>query len=302
MTDLEKGNIFGGKSIDEESLDSGRNDKINGNLMRDKTSNDPINFKNGNFTPAPKGGLHSPSKNSEDSKANVVEKSKYNVFGENEEGSDRTISDKSSKKPTPVAPFNKNRLTQENLDEEEDDDVENNDNEDSLGSENLEQNFPPHKNMVESDGFKRFEKLDTDKSSASTKIQNQTYTNNFANGGNLSQERDSNIDPRMIQPDMIQPSTIQQNMLQPSVSGEHVVDKNDSSDDEDRDPDELIKLVNVHKTYLMGLEGVQALRGINLDVKKGEFITVFGTSGGGKTTLLNIIGTIDKPTKGDLYL
>ena len=52
----------------------------------------------------------------------------------------------------------------------------------------------------------------------------------------------------------------------------------------------------------MGLEGVQALRGINLTVKKGEFVCILGTSGGGKTTLLNIIGTIDKPTKGDLYL
>jgi ABC-type multidrug transport system fused ATPase/permease subunit len=286
MTDLEKGNIFGDKSNDEESLDSGRNDKINGNLMRNKTSNDPINFKNGNFTTSPK-GLYLPSENSEDSKATVIEKSKYNVFGEKGERSDSTISDKNLTKPTPVAPFNKNRLTQENLDEEEDEDDVNNDNVDSRGSEKLEQFFPPHKNMAVSDGFERFEKLDTDKSSATTKIQNQGYTNNFANDSNHSQARDSHIDPSMVQP---------------SVNGEHVADKNDSSDDEDCDPDELIKLVNVHKTYLMGLEGVQALRGINLDVKKGEFITVFGTSGGGKTTLLNIIGTIDKPTKGDLYL
>ena len=39
-----------------------------------------------------------------------------------------------------------------------------------------------------------------------------------------------------------------------------------------------------------------------MDIQKGEFIVVFGTSGGGKTTLLNIIGTIDKPTKGKLKL
>lgn len=75
-----------------------------------------------------------------------------------------------------------------------------------------------------------------------------------------------------------------------------------SDEEDDKDPDELIKLVNVHKTYLMGLEGVQALRGINLTIRKGEFVCILGTSGGGKTTLLNIIGTIDKPTKGDLYL
>ena len=65
---------------------------------------------------------------------------------------------------------------------------------------------------------------------------------------------------------------------------------------------EVIKIVNVHKTYLLGIEGVPALRGVNLTVQDGEFITILGTSGGGKTTLLNIIGTIDKPSKGDVYI
>lgn len=78
------------------------------------------------------------------------------------------------------------------------------------------------------------------------------------------------------------------------------------SDEEDKNRDngseEVIKLVNVHKTYLLGLEGVPALRGVNLSIRSGEFITVLGTSGGGKTTLLNIVGTIDKPSKGDVYI
>ena len=52
----------------------------------------------------------------------------------------------------------------------------------------------------------------------------------------------------------------------------------------------------------MGLEGVPALRGVNLSIHRGEFVCILGTSGGGKTTLLNIIGTIDKPTKGDVYV
>lgn len=43
-------------------------------------------------------------------------------------------------------------------------------------------------------------------------------------------------------------------------------------------------------------------RGVNLAVRKGEFVCIFGTSGGGKTTMLNIMGTIDKPTKGELRL
>jgi len=64
----------------------------------------------------------------------------------------------------------------------------------------------------------------------------------------------------------------------------------------------VIDLENVHKTYLLGLEGVAALRGLSIKIKKREFICVFGTSGGGKTTLLNIVGTIDKPTKGNVFV
>jgi ABC-type lipoprotein export system ATPase subunit len=64
----------------------------------------------------------------------------------------------------------------------------------------------------------------------------------------------------------------------------------------------IITLSNVHKTYLLGIEGIPALRGVTLDVKKGEFVIVYGTSGGGKTSLLNLVGTIDQPTKGGLTL
>lgn len=68
------------------------------------------------------------------------------------------------------------------------------------------------------------------------------------------------------------------------------------------DNTEIITIANLHKTYLMGIDGVPALRGVDLSVKEGEFITILGNSGCGKTTLLNIIGTIDKPSKGDLYI
>ncbi|CAE7938742.1 abcH2, partial [Symbiodinium sp. KB8] len=66
--------------------------------------------------------------------------------------------------------------------------------------------------------------------------------------------------------------------------------------------DSVIVLRNVHKTYLLGIEGVPALRGVTVDIKRGEFIVILGKSGGGKTTMLNIMGTIDRPTRGDVYL
>jgi len=75
--------------------------------------------------------------------------------------------------------------------------------------------------------------------------------------------------------------------------------KADAEADED---DIVIRIENVHKTYLLGIEGVPALRGVSLSIRRGEFIVIFGLSGGGKTTLLNIMGTIDKPTKGALHL
>ncbi|PRP76045.1 hypothetical protein PROFUN_01761 [Planoprotostelium fungivorum] len=74
------------------------------------------------------------------------------------------------------------------------------------------------------------------------------------------------------------------------------------SDPHADDPDTLVYMKNVHKTYLLGIEGVPALRGVDLVIKRGEFVVIFGTSGGGKTTMLNILGTIDKPTKGELRL
>lgn len=64
----------------------------------------------------------------------------------------------------------------------------------------------------------------------------------------------------------------------------------------------IIRLDNLQKTYLLGVEGVPALRGVSLDIAQGEFVCIFGTSGGGKTTMLNILGTIDKPTKGAMEL
>jgi putative ABC transport system ATP-binding protein len=60
----------------------------------------------------------------------------------------------------------------------------------------------------------------------------------------------------------------------------------------------IVKLENVVKNYRLGKIEVNALRGINLEVKRGDFMAVMGPSGSGKTTLLNLMGCLDKPTSG----
>ena len=64
----------------------------------------------------------------------------------------------------------------------------------------------------------------------------------------------------------------------------------------------IIKTENIIKTYQTGAQIVSALNGIDLEVEKGEFISVMGPSGSGKTTLMNIIGCLDTPTNGKYFL
>jgi putative ABC transport system ATP-binding protein len=64
----------------------------------------------------------------------------------------------------------------------------------------------------------------------------------------------------------------------------------------------LIVCDNVHKSFLMGKEAVQALRGVSLDVMRGEMICLMGPSGSGKTTLLNIIGGLEEPSRGHVIV
>jgi putative ABC transport system ATP-binding protein len=64
----------------------------------------------------------------------------------------------------------------------------------------------------------------------------------------------------------------------------------------------MIKLSNLHKSYITGSNRLHVLKGINLHIKKGELVSIMGSSGSGKSTLLNIIGILDSYDSGEYQL
>src|SRR5437763_16371132 len=64
----------------------------------------------------------------------------------------------------------------------------------------------------------------------------------------------------------------------------------------------VISVRNLVKTYVVGEVEVKALRGVTLDVQRGEFLAVSGKSGSGKSTFMHIVGCLDRPTSGQYFL
>ena len=64
----------------------------------------------------------------------------------------------------------------------------------------------------------------------------------------------------------------------------------------------MIQISNLHKSYVMGSNSLHVLKGLDLDIKEGEFVSIMGSSGSGKSTLLNILGILDDYDQGTYHL
>lgn len=72
--------------------------------------------------------------------------------------------------------------------------------------------------------------------------------------------------------------------------------------DSDRTAENAIEMRNITKSYEMGTQVVHALRGVDLDIRDGEYVAIMGPSGSGKSTLMNMIGVLDSPNSGSYIL
>src|ERR671939_1821504 len=64
----------------------------------------------------------------------------------------------------------------------------------------------------------------------------------------------------------------------------------------------VIRTYDLWKTYIMGDQEINAVSGVDIEIRKGEYVAIMGPSGSGKSTLMNLIGCLDTPTKGEYYI
>jgi putative ABC transport system ATP-binding protein len=86
------------------------------------------------------------------------------------------------------------------------------------------------------------------------------------------------------------------------MNPEEMVQTSSESADQAVGPHPVIEVHNLHRTYDLGEVQVHALRGVSLKVDRGEFVAIMGASGSGKSTFMNLIGCLDRPTRGSYIL
>src|SRR6202021_976839 len=64
----------------------------------------------------------------------------------------------------------------------------------------------------------------------------------------------------------------------------------------------VIRTYDLWKTYMMGDQEIHAVAGVDIEIRRGEYVAIMGPSGSGKSTLMNLIGCLDSPTKGEYYI
>ena len=75
-----------------------------------------------------------------------------------------------------------------------------------------------------------------------------------------------------------------------------------TTEPQDIDVQNIVRTRGVRRVYKMGKLELEALKGIDLEIKRSEYISIMGPSGSGKSTLFNMIGALDKPTSGKVYI